>query len=69
MLAAERNHQMPRALTFFGLVVAGLIALAFGFDLALQFPFSGASRTMDICFVITALILAYLSWTTLREQR
>ena len=60
---------MPRALTFFGMVVAGLIALAFGFDLALQFPFNGASRAMDICFVFAAVILAYLSWTTLRQQR
>jgi hypothetical protein len=36
--------------------------------LALGFPFYRASMTMDICFVICAAILGYMSWATLREQ-
>jgi hypothetical protein len=31
-------------------------------------PFSKASLAMDISFVICGLVLAYLSWATLREQ-
>ena len=69
MFAAARNHQMPKALTIFGMVVAGLVAFTFTFDLALRFPFNRAHWVMDTCFVIGAAILAYLSWVTLREQR
>jgi hypothetical protein len=60
---------MPKALTIFGMVVAGLTALAFTFDLALKFPFNRAHWQADVCFLICAVIVAYLSWTTLREQR
>jgi hypothetical protein len=69
MFASERIHAMPRALTIFGMVVAGLIAFVFAFDLALGFPFYKASLMMDICFLICALLLGYLSWATYREQR
>ena len=69
MHAAERNYLMPKVLTIFGMVVAGLIVLVFGFDLALEFPFHSASLIMDICFVIGALILGYLSFSTFREQK
>ena len=59
---------MPRALSISGIVVAILLVLVFGLDLTpLGFPFSGASWTMDIGFLIAALILGYLSWSTLRE--
>ncbi|MFV2069705.1 MAG: hypothetical protein ACC645_22290 [Pirellulales bacterium] len=60
---------MPRSLAIFGMVVAGLMGFVFAFDLALGFPFSRADTTMDVCFLICAGILAYLSWATLREVR
>jgi hypothetical protein len=69
MHAAERISLMPKALTVVGMVVAGLIALVFALDLALAVPFYKASLLMDICFILCALILGYLSWSTFRELR
>ncbi len=59
---------MPKALCIFGAVIAALLLLVFGFDLALKVPFGRASIMLDIGFVISGGILGYLSWTTLREQ-
>lgn len=59
---------MPKALTIFGMTVAALVVLLFGFDLALGLPFGKASLTMDIIFLICAFMLAYMSWSTYREQ-
>jgi hypothetical protein len=60
---------MPKALCFVGTAVTVLLLLAFGLDLAVKFPFHGASMTMDIGCLVCALILGYLSWTTLKEQK
>ena len=59
---------MPKALTISGMVVAGLLLLLFGLDLAVSFPFRGVSRTMDVVLVVCSAILAYMSWSTFREQ-
>jgi len=59
---------MPKIMTIIGLVLAGLIVLLFGVDLALGIPFGRTSMAMDIAFVICGAILAYLSWSTMREQ-
>ena len=37
-------------------------------DLAMDVPFDGRSGMMDIGFIVCSVILAYLSWTTFREQ-
>jgi hypothetical protein len=58
---------MPRALSISGIVVAILLILVFGLDLGLSFPFSQASKLMDIGFLLAAAILGYVSWTTFRE--
>lgn len=59
---------MPKALCIIGMVVAVLVLILFSLDLAIAMPFNRASMTLDIVFVISAAILAYLSWTTLKEQ-
>ena len=65
---------MPRALCFVGMAVSVLLLLLFGLDLATSmmldtgFPFAGASKLMDIGFIVCSLVLGYLSWMTLREQ-
>lgn len=60
---------MPKVLCIFGMVVAALMLLIFGLDLAVQFPFRGAHRMMmDLPLVFCALGLGYLSWVTFREQ-
>ena len=44
-----------------------LVVLLFGLDLALGFPFGGASKVMDVGFVIAAITLGYAGWSTMRE--
>jgi hypothetical protein len=60
---------MPKALCLAGNVVAALLLLVFGFDLALGFPFRRVSLPMDIGLVICALALGYVSWFTLKQQK
>jgi hypothetical protein len=60
---------MPKALTIGGMVVSAVLLLLFGMDLAVGIPFQGISKLMDIGVVICALMLGYMSWTTLRELR
>ncbi len=60
---------MPKALCLTGSVVAILLLLVFGLDLAIGFPFRRASSTMDIGLLIASLALGYVSWTTLKEQK
>ncbi|HVC93192.1 MAG TPA: hypothetical protein VND64_05845 [Pirellulales bacterium] len=57
---------MPKGLSILGMVVAGFLLLLFGLDLGLKVPF-GRIPAMDIGFVISAAILAYMSWSTFRE--
>ena len=58
---------MGKILTIIGLVIAALIALVFLLDLALGIPFGRHSLVMDLGFLTSALILAYLSWHSMRE--
>jgi hypothetical protein len=60
---------MPKALTITGMVVAALIFMLFVADLAIGFPFKKASMLMDVGFVICALALGYLSWSSWRDVK
>jgi hypothetical protein len=61
---------MPKALCLVGMIVAGLLLLMFGLDLALQIPpFYRMQPIMDIGMVVCAIILGYISWMTLKEQK
>lgn len=59
---------MPKMLTNIGLLLSVLIALPFLIDLASGFPFRRANVTIDIVMVLCSAGLAYLSWSTKREQ-
>jgi uncharacterized membrane protein YwaF len=59
---------MPKVLTIIAMVIAGLVLLIFALDAAIGVPFKKASLLMDVGFIICALALGYLSWTTYREQ-
>jgi len=50
------------------MAVSLLLLIMFGLDLAMGVPFKGRSGAMDIGFILAAVALAYLSWTTFREQ-
>lgn len=58
---------MPKALAISGMVVAGLLVLMFGLDLAIQVPFGRASFAMDVALLICGGALGYMSWNTYRE--
>ena len=66
---------MPKVLCIVGLVAAGLLAIVFLLDLILMFagmqsvaPFRGLSPVLDVVFLIAALGLGWLSFSTFREQ-
>jgi hypothetical protein len=66
---------MPKALCLTSLVVAALLLLLFLVDLIMRLaglapsaPLRGASLLMDISFLVFSGILAFLSWSTYREQ-
>ena len=59
---------MAKALCILGIAISALVLIVFGLDLAIKTPFNGASKMMDLGFVICSGVLAYLSWSTLREQ-
>ncbi len=67
---------MPKALCLTSLVVAVIIVVLFLADAVMGFmgmapnaPLRSASLMMDITFIITGSILAFMSWSTWREQR
>ena len=61
---------MTKALTIFGMVIAGLLGLAFLLDMIVGIPFQGAKIVgMDIGGLVTAGILGYLSYSSFRELR
>jgi hypothetical protein len=66
-LTSVRTAGMSKGMTIAGMVVSVLIFILFALDLVLKFPFRQASLAMDIAFVICALGLGFLSWSTWRE--
>jgi hypothetical protein len=64
-----RRLSMPKALCLVGMVVAVLLLLVFGLDLAVGFPFKRASIPMDVGTLVCSALLGYASWTTLKEQK
>ena len=60
---------MSKALCISGAVVAVLLLLVFGVDLAAGFPFGRVNLVMDIGMVICSGMLGYVSWATLRQLR
>jgi hypothetical protein len=64
---------MPKALCILGMVVAILLAVVFLADLAVLRMASGAvsptmNTIMDVGFILCALMLGFISWSTWREQ-
>ncbi len=57
---------MSKALAFTGLIVSGLVVILFVADLAAAFPFRRTSILVDVAFIVSGMITAYLSWTLLR---
>ena len=60
---------MPRLMCVIGIIVAILLVLLFGLDAFLKVPFAAASMTMNVAMIIAGVVLGYVSWATLREQK
>ena len=60
---------MAKAMSIAGMIVAGLLALIFIADLAVGIPFGRYGTMTDIGFVISSLLLAYLSWNAFRDAK
>jgi hypothetical protein len=58
---------MPKALTISAMVIAGLLFLLFGLDLAVGIPFGQASVMMDAGVLFSSALLGYMSWSVYRE--
>jgi hypothetical protein len=67
--AALGIASMPKALCILGTAISVLLLVLFGLDLATTFPFGREAAVMDVGFVIASGVLAYVSFTTMREQR
>jgi len=50
------------------MAVAGLVALVSLIDLAAGYPFS-RQVTMDIMFIVAAVLIGWMGWESLQEQR
>jgi hypothetical protein len=59
---------MAKAMSIAGMVVAGLLALIFTADLAVGIPFGRVEMLTDVGFLVSSLILAYLSWNAFRDS-
>ena len=58
---------MAKGLTIGAMVIAALMLVLFGLDLAVGMPFGGQSLKMDIAVLICGLGIGFLGITTLRE--
>ena len=59
---------MGKAMSIAGIVIGGLVAVAFLGDVATGIPFGGKGGAMvDIGFALCGAILAYLGWNAFRE--
>ena len=63
-MSPEKTKQLINA----SLGISVLIALMTLLDLLAGIPFGGQS-TLDITFLISAAVVAYLAWESLRELR
>jgi Kef-type K+ transport system membrane component KefB len=50
-------------LSLAGLIVSGIVVILFVADLAVAFPFQRVSVPADIGFILSGLLVAYLSWS------
>ena len=59
--------RMAKGLTITSMVIAALVLVLFGLDLAISVPFNKQSIPLDIAFVICGLAIGFLGFTTWRE--
>ncbi len=64
---SKATSMMPKALTISAMVIAALLFLLFGLDLAVGIPFGQASVMMDAGVLFSSALLGYMGWSVYRE--
>jgi len=64
---AARGLSMEKWMCWGALGAAGLMALLFVLDIAIGWPFAGASLVLDIFGLLAAGVIAFLAIDTVRE--
>ena len=59
---------MSKLLALVGLLVSGIVAVLFIADLVAGFPFQRVNVGTDVGFLVSGLIVAYLSWSLLSKS-
>jgi len=59
---------VSKLLPLVGMIVAGIVGVLFLADLAVGFPFRRVSVMLDVGFIVTSAILAYLSWSIVEKS-
>src|SRR6185295_2639140 len=65
----DPSFVVQKSFTLFGLAFGALLTLLFGCDLAVALPLYRASLLFDFASVVCGVMLLYLSWDVLRDQR
>jgi hypothetical protein len=66
----QGNYRLvSKSLSIAGLVVSGLVVVLFVADLAAAFPFARTSWLLDVAFIVSGLIVGYLSWSILDQGK
>jgi hypothetical protein len=60
---------VSKPLAIAGLVVSGLVVVLFLADLAAAFPFARMSWVLDVSFIVSGVIVGYLSWSILDQGK
>jgi len=58
---------VAKLVSIIGMVMSGLVAIVFLADLAVKVPFERSSIAADVGFLLSSLILAYLSWSIMEK--
>jgi hypothetical protein len=67
---AQGSGPMGKAMSIAGMVIGGLIAIAFALDLVLEIPFGGKGGGLaHIGMALCGAILAYLAFDSFREAK
>lgn len=51
------------------IAAAGVVAILSILDLVMGIPFAGFSKLMDILFIVSAGLVAFLGWDAMRDLR
>ena len=60
---------MSKALCWVGLILSLIVFLIFLLDVSAAIPFGRRNIFVDVIFMVIALLMMWMSWTTYREQK